>query len=86
MGKGSGEKHIEVLSALIPVLSKFEFNKVSDMQVMRNFNPWVTSLSGINGYLINDYSYGRLSVSMPSAWYDRIASYISTNCEKSGKK
>ena len=56
--------------------------KIDEKQVMRNFNPWPQSFSGINGFLINDYSYGRLSVSMPSAWYDRIASHINTHCEK----
>ncbi len=80
IGKGSGENHLEAITALIPVLLKFSFNKVSENHIMRNFNPWVNNLSG--GYLINDYSYGRLSVSMPSAWYDRIASYISTDCSK----
>ncbi len=49
---------------------------------MRNFKPWVNSLSGIKGYLINDYSFGRLSVSMPSAWYDKIASFINDHTFK----
>lgn len=82
IGKGAGESHIEAVAALMPFITKFTFNKIDEKQVMRNFNPWPQSFSGINGFLINDYSYGRLSVSMPSAWYDRIASYINTHCEK----
>ena len=81
-GKGAGESHIEAVAALMPFITKFTFNKIDEKQVMRNFNPWPQSFSGINGFLINDYSYGRLSVSMPSAWYDRIASHINTHCEK----
>ncbi len=82
IGKGFGESHIEAVAALMPFITKFTFNKIDEKQVMRNFNPWPQSFSGINGFLINDYSYGRLSVSMPSAWYDRIASHINTHCEK----
>lgn len=82
IGKGAGESHIEAVAALMPFITKFTFNKIDEKQVMRNFNPWTQSFSGINGFLINDYSYGRLSVSMPSAWYDRIASHINTHCEK----
>ena len=82
IGKGQGERHIEAISALMPFMTKFNFNKVDEKQIMRNFNPWPQSFSGISGFLINDYSYGRLSVSMPSAWYDRIASHINTHCEK----
>ena len=82
IGKGAGESHIEAVAALMPFITKFTFNKIDEKQVLRNFNPWPQSFSGINGFLINDYSYGRLSVSMPSAWYDRIASHINTHCEK----
>ena len=82
IGKGTGESHIEAVAALMPFITKFTFNKIDEKQVMRNFNPWPQSFSGISGFLINDYSYGRLSVSMPSAWYDRIASHINTQCEK----
>lgn len=82
IGKGAGESHIEAVAALMPFITKFTFNKIDEKQVLRNFNPWPQSFSGISGFLINDYSYSRLSVSMPSAWYDRIASYINTHCEK----
>lgn len=82
IGKGSGEKHLEAISSLMPFLSKFSFIKAGEKQIMRNFNPWPQSISGISGYLLNDYSYGRLSVSMPSAWYDKIASFINSHCEK----
>lgn len=82
IGKGSGEKHLEAISSLMPFLSKFSFTKAGEKQIMRNFNPWPQSISGISGYLLNDYSYGRLSVSMPSAWYDKIASFINSHCEK----
>lgn len=76
IGKGNGEKHIEALAALIPMISRFSFQKIYEKQILRNFNPWVTSISGASGYLINDYSFGHLSVSMPSAWYDKFANFI----------
>lgn len=82
IGKGNGENHIEAISALMPFMTKFNFNKVDEKQIMRNFNPWLQSFTGITGFLVNDYSYGRLSVSMPSAWYDRLASFVHTYCEK----
>lgn len=82
ISKGSGESHIASMTTILPFLSKFTFTKVEEKQVMRNFNPWVQSFSGVQGFLVNDYSYGRLSVSMPSAWYDKIASFINTHCEK----
>lgn len=82
IGKGQGERHIEAISALMPFMTKFNFNKVDEKQIMRNFNPWPQSFTGVNGFLVNDYSYGRLSVSMPSAWYDRLASFVHTYCEK----
>lgn len=79
IGRGNGEKHLASLTYLIPMISKFSFNKESEKPVLRNFNPWVVSLSGANGYLVNDYSFGHLSVSMPSAWYDRFANFIHTH-------
>lgn len=82
IGKGQGERHIEAISVLMPFMTKFNFNKVDEKQIMRNFNPWPQSFTGVNGFLVNDYSYGRLSVSMPSAWYDRLASFVHTYCEK----
>ena len=82
LGKGNAEQHLAGLQSIIPVLSKFSFNKISENHIMRNFKPWVNSLSGIKGYLINDYSFGRLSVSMPSAWYDKIASFINDHTFK----
>ncbi len=76
IGRGSGDKHIESLSYLIPMISKFSFKKIDEKPLLRNFHPWVTSISGASGYLVNDYSFGHLSVSMPSAWYDRFANFI----------
>lgn len=79
IGRGNGEKHIEALTSLIPMISKFSFNKETEKALLRNINPWLTSISGVSGYLINDYSFGHLSVSMPSAWYDRVANFIHTH-------
>ena len=79
IGRGSGDKHLEALTALIPMISKFSFKKESEKSVLRNFNPWLVSVSGASGYLINDYSFGHLSVSMPSAWYDRFANFINSH-------
>lgn len=86
IGRGNGEKHLASLTYLIPMISKFSFNKESEKPVLRNFNPWVVSLSGANGYLVNDYSFGHLSVSMPSAWYDRFANFIHTHTMEKKQK
>lgn len=76
IGKGDGNKHLYTLSSLLPMVTKFYFKKVDEKLLLRNFNPWFYPLSGNLGFLINDYSFGSLSVSMPSAWYDRFANYI----------
>ena len=86
IGRGNGDKHLEALTSLIPMISKFSFNKESEKSILRNFNPWVTSISSASGYLINDYSFGHLSVSMPSAWYDRFASFIHTHTVEKKQK
>lgn len=51
IGRGSGDKHLEALTALIPMISKFSFKKESEKSVLRNFNPWLVSVSGASGYL-----------------------------------
>lgn len=86
IGRGNGDKHLEALTSLIPMISKFSFNKESEKSILRNFNPWVVSISSASGYLINDYSFGHLSVSMPSAWYDRFASFIHTHTVEKKQK
>lgn len=86
IGKGAGEKHIEALSYLVPMISKFTFNKVEEKQITRNFNPWVVSIPNAEGFLVNDYSFGSLSVSMPSAWYDRFANFIHNHTVDKNKK
>ena len=68
------------------MISKFSFKKESEKSILRNFNPWVVSISSASGYLINDYSFGHLSVSMPSAWYDRFASFIHTHTVEKKQK
>lgn len=82
---GSGDDHINAISALIPSLKKFNFRRVSINNVNRNFNPWILPFNS-SGYLINDYSFGSLSVAMPSAWYDKVAGYIHMNIEKRADK
>lgn len=86
IGRGNGDKHLESLTSLIPMISKFSFKKESEKSILRNFNPWVTSISGATGYLINDYSFGHLSVSMPSAWYDKFANFIHTHTVEKKQK
>ena len=68
------------------MISKFSFNKETEKALLRNINPWLASISGASGYLINDYSFGHLSVSMPSAWYDRVANFIHTHTVEKKQK
>lgn len=79
IGKGSGDKHLEAITSLIPMISKFSFQKIEEKPILRNFNPWFLSISGVSDFLVNDYSFGHLSVSMPSAWYDKFASFIQSH-------
>lgn len=76
IGKGCGEKHMEVLLDIIPAASKFFFQTIDEKPILRNFNPWLSSVPGMPGFLMNDYSFGNLSISMPSAWYDNFANFI----------
>lgn len=86
IGKGSGEKHLEVLLEIVPTISKFSFKKIDEKQMLRNFNPWFNHIAGATGFLINDYSFGNVSISMPSAWYDNFAHFIHDHTNRKKQK
>ena len=73
---GQGSEHIKSISSLVPIINKFNFNKVYESQISRNSMPWLLPLGSGKNYLINDYSFGRLSVLMPSGWSDKFSNYV----------
>lgn len=79
---GKGTDHIKGISKTVPLLNKFNFKNVETKQVSRSLKPWTYHVSNMSAYLINDYSFGRVSISMPSAWYDKIANYLHVQINK----
>lgn len=79
---GKGTDHIKGISKTVPLLNKFNFKNVETKQISRSLKPWVYHISNLSAYLINDYSFGRLSISMPSAWYDKIANHLHVQINK----
>lgn len=79
---GKGTDHIKGISKTVPLLNKFNFKNVETKQINRSLKPWTYHISNMAAYLINDYSFGRVSISMPSAWYDKIANYLHVQINK----
>lgn len=74
-----GKNHMDYLNRLNKSFSKFSFKKIDEKSLLVNRNPWITEMAGGKYLLVNDYSFGRASVSMPNAWYEKCAEFICFN-------
>lgn len=74
---GEGDiNHIALMSKVIPTLSRFMFNKISEKNIFRVTSPWIMKNSQLGVTLVNDYSFLGTSINMPSLWYSRFATFI----------
>lgn len=64
-----------------PFLHQFTFKKIEYIYFVRNHFPWVESFDNIRTILMNDYSYGGLSVKMSDRWYDGVMRYLCTEMQ-----
>lgn len=76
---GKGKNHMDYLNRLNKSFGKFSFKKIDEKSLLINRNPWITEMAGGKYILANDYSFGRSSVSMPAAWYEKCAEFICIN-------
>lgn len=76
---GKGGAHMEILLSVNKSFAKFSFEKISEEGFLMNRNPWCIEISSPKFLLVNDYSFGSVSISMPSGWYDKLAKYICEN-------
>ncbi len=78
-------EHIDKISKIVPMFKKFKFKKIEERNITRNFNPWIKKSDIQNVQILNDYSYGLTSVSMPSPWYEKVATTIDVEKQKPNK-
>lgn len=73
---GKHSDHIKDISQLVPIVAKYKFKNVYESSIARNSMPWLVNVGFGKHYLINDYSFGRLSILMSSGWSDKFSNFI----------
>lgn len=65
-----------LLCKKFPFLHKFKTKRIEYIYIVRNPLPWVEYYKKIKTLLINDYSFGCLSIKMCNQWYESIGRQI----------
>ena len=61
-----------------PFFKQFKFKRIEYIYLVRNHYPWIESYDQLRAVLINDYSFGGLSIRMNDLWYENVGRYLCT--------
>jgi hypothetical protein len=70
----SPSKNLDWLFKLNPAMKKFEFSQINAQRLHRNMSTWLAKHSRV--WLVNDYSWQRVSIKLPQEWADRIIEMV----------
>jgi hypothetical protein len=71
--------HIQLLSAKLPFLQKFNFKKVKELVIFRNRMPWIVNNIDKHLVLVNDFSFFNVSIKMTDQWFEKVGRCICTD-------
>jgi hypothetical protein len=64
-----------------PFLQQFTLKRIEYIYFVRNHFPWLENFNSIRTILMNDYSYGGLSIKMIDRWYEGVGRFLCTGMQ-----
>jgi len=68
--------HLDKLKKIIPTIKRYIFTLSSNYLIDQNRSTFIDSSLHSGTILLNDYSFGRNSVMLPSSYYEKASEYI----------